>query len=224
MTINVNINSPKIGEGIYLITDISKILNLDYKLVRRWIREYWDGSIKDNFNQAFGEKGNKAVNFYSLIEFYIFYKLREKGISAQELNKAHKAMSKELNTRYPFASKEIRCEKRKRKNSIWYKDIESLIRVDGKRQHTLEIIEDFLDRIEFGDNSLAQRFYPLSYSKNVVVDPKHQFGQPVISGTNIKTQTIYNLHKGGESYENISILYDISIQGVKDAISFQQVA
>jgi uncharacterized protein (DUF433 family) len=81
-----------------------------------------------------------------------------------------------------------------------------------------------LDKIEFDDNNLAKRFFPLTGSKNVVVDPKHQFGQPVISGTNIKTQTLFSLHKGGESLEDISALYNISLAKVKDAIAFQEAA
>ncbi len=85
-------------------------------------------------------------------------------------------------------------------------------------------MEEFFEKIEFDDNNIAVRFFPLANSRNVVVDPKHQFGQPVISGTNIKIQTIFSLYQGGETLKDISSLYDISIDKVKDAIAFQKAA
>lgn len=216
--------APKLGDGIFLIKDVSKILHLDYSKVRRWILGYWDGHLIDNFNYTFGEKGNKAINFYSLIEFYTFFKLREKGLSPHAIRKLHDEMIKVFNTRYPFATaQDYFVEKRnKKKVFVYYKYLESLIKSDKKHQFSLNFLEKFLERVEFDDNNLAKRFFPLENSKNVVVDPKHQFGQPTIVGTNIKTQSIYNLYKGGESYENICNLYNLEKSSVKDAVAFHK--
>lgn len=220
---NANHIAPKIGEGIYFLHDIAIILGLDYSLVRRWISGYWD----EHFKSTFGEKKNRAINFYSLIEFYTFYKLREKGVSAQELRRAHKIMSDELNTNYPFAvADSFNFEKRKYKSHVWYgvKDAETntvnLIKADGKGQISLSFMQTFIEKIEYDKNNLATRFFPLDNSKNVVVDPKRQFGQPTIEGTNIKTQTIYHLHLGGETNENICTLYSLTSDKVQDAINF----
>ena len=50
---------PQIGDGIYLVSDVAKILNLDYDKVRRWIVGYWDGSLQENTSYVFGEKKNR---------------------------------------------------------------------------------------------------------------------------------------------------------------------
>jgi len=220
---------PKIGEGIYLVKDVSKILHLEYQKVYRWIVGYWSGSLDENINYTFGENDNRAINFYSLIEFYTFFKLREKGVSSTEIRRLHSELSKVLKTKYPFAiAQDYFVENRKtpktKKTFVYYTYLNSLIKFDSKKQFSLGFMEKFLERIEFDENNLARRFYPLSNSKNVVVDPKHQFGQPVITGTNIKTQTLFNLYKGGESLKDISTLYNISIEKVKDAITFQNAA
>ena len=239
MSVNTQIASPKIGEGIFLIKDVSKILNLDYDKVRRWIVGYWgSGDLEKDVDYTFGDKGNKAINFYSLIEFYTFFKLREKGVTANEIRKAHSIMSKELNTPYPFASADsVRVgDKPKKKKTtpskkasiakpkklIWYNHLENIITADGKHQPSFKFIEEFLERIEFDKNNVAKRFFPLDDSRNIVVDPKHQFGQPTIIDTNIKTQTIFNLYKGGETNDNICILYDLSPAQVQDAISYHK--
>lgn len=220
---------PKLGEGIYLTKDVAKILHLEYEKVYRWLGGYWAGNLDEDYNYAFGEPGNRAINFLSLIEFYTFYRLREKGVSSTTIRKLHNKLSDILNTPYPFAvAQDFYIEKKKtvktKKTFVYYTYLDSLIKLDRKYQFSFSFMEKFLEKIEFDENNIAVRFYPLAESRNVVVDPKHQFGQPVISGTNIKTQTIFNLFEGGESAENISILYNIGLDKINDAISFQDAA
>jgi uncharacterized protein (DUF433 family) len=229
MSVDTNHIRAKIGEGIYLIKDVSKILDLEYEKVYRWIVGYWNGNLQEGFNYTFGDQDNKAINFYSLIEFYTFFKLREKGISSTQIRQLHNKLSEILNTPYPFAIaqdyyvEERRTQKTKKK-FVYYKYFDSLIKLGKKNQFSFNFMDEFLDKIEFDKNNLAVRFYPLSNSRNIVVDPKRQFGQPVIVGTNIKTQTIFSLYKGGETLENISILYNISFDKVEDAVKFQNAA
>jgi uncharacterized protein (DUF433 family) len=220
---------PKLGEGIYLTKDVAKILHLDYEKVYRWVGGYWAGNLDDDYTYAFGEPDNRAINFLSLIEFYTFFKLREKGLSATTIRRLHNELSRLLKTPYPFAIAqdyfvEKKQTKKTKKTFIYYTYFNSLIKLDKKHQFSFSFMEKFLEKIEFDENNIAIRFYPLAESKNVVVDPKHQFGQPVIFGTNIRTQTLFNLYQGGETIENISILYNIHVDKVKDAISFQEAA
>jgi uncharacterized protein (DUF433 family) len=222
---------PKLGEGVYLIKDVSQILRLDYEKVYRWIVGYWTGALDEGISYVFGDNKNRAINFYSLIEFYTFFKLREKGVSSTEIKKLHSKLSKLLHTKYPFAvAQDYYVEHKKnrkgqkRKTFVYYTYLENIIKSDKKDQFSFKFIEEFLKKIEFDENNLAAKFYPLHESRNVVVDPKRQFGQPIIAGTSIKTETVFGLYNGGETVENISILYDIPIEKVQDAITFQNAA
>jgi uncharacterized protein (DUF433 family) len=229
---------PRLGEGIYLVKDVAKILRLDYQKTYRWIVGYWghlDSSLEAGIDYTFGDSGNRAINFYSLIEFYTFFKLREKGLSSTEIRELHHELSSVYNTQYPFAiahdffvderkSKGLELYRKPRKKFVYYTYLENLVKRDKRYQFSLKFVEKFLEKVEFDDNNLAVRFFPLANSRNVVVDPKRQFGQPIVSGTNIKTQTIIGLYNGGESVENISNLYNISVDKVQDAIAFQKAA
>ena len=225
--------TPKISEGIYLVKDIAKILNLEYSKVYRWIVGYWGhGGLKEDVDYTFGEFGSRAINFYSLIEFYTFFKLREKGISSTEIRKLHTKLGQTLNTNYPFTIahdlwvENRNTSKRKvKKQFVYYKHLENVLKFDKKDQYSFDfIIDNFLDKIEFNEDNIATRYFPLGLDKSVVVDPNHQFGQPTVLGTNIKTQTIFNLHKGGESIKNICTLYNLPPSKVEDAIDFHKLA
>ena len=200
---------PTVGDGIYTVRDISFILKLPYHKVSRWMREFWDG-------YTFGVKGNKAVNFYTLIEFYTFYHLRELDVSSQEIKKAHNTISQDLETIYPFARKIHTDGKR----GIWYEYLESLIKADNRRQISLKpILAPFLSKIEFNADDVASRYFPTE-AKKIVIDPTLQFGQPTITGTSIKAEIINGFIEGGESKETICKLYDLHIDQVDDAILY----
>lgn len=209
---------PKIGEGIFLIKDVSEILRLPYAKVRHWLIEYWNNRFgKKHGGYSFGDDGNKAINFYTLIEFLCFYKLREEGLSAHKIQKIHDVLSKDLKTIYPFAKYSLYTDGK----HVWYEHIENLVRIDGKRQISFkQILEPYLKNIDFDKNQIATRYFPIGREHKVVVDPKHQFGQPTIVGTNIKIETIYNLLNGGETKESVSYLYDLSLPQVNDAILY----
>jgi uncharacterized protein (DUF433 family) len=202
--------TPKIGEGIYLTPDVAKILNLKYSKVYNLMKGYW-------LAYSFGEDGNKAVNFYSLIEFYVFFQCRQNGMSAQKFKKFHKQLSNNLQTKYPFAHYKIRTDYK----NVWAEVGENLVKADGKTQYDiLPILDKFLHNVSYDENNMAAKYYPLGKDAKVVVDPTYQFGQPVVEGTRIKTKSIYNLHLGGESEKRICNLYNISQDKVRDAIRF----
>lgn len=208
----------KLGEGIYSIADIAFLLKLPKQKVRRWLNDFWDSRLAEKYNQKYswGEGRNQAVNFYTLIEFYIFYCLRELGVTQKKIFEAHEAMVKQLKTIHPFASAKVLTDG---KSILYALEDGTTIKADKSKQIALkQIIENFCKKIEFSDNNLAEKFYPLGKNKYIVVDPQHQFGQPTVEETNILAETIYNMHEAGETNEFLSRLYDISLKEVQAAI------
>lgn len=212
----LDINYPKIGEGIFLLRDVSEILLLPYQRVRYWLVEFWEGRFSKDYRYSLGSKENRSVNFYTLIEFYTFYQLKKQGLSSQKIQKYHQHLSNDLNTYYPFA-RTIHTDGK----SIWYEELDELIKADGKKQLDMKrLLEPFLHKVEFGLSGLAERYFPLNNSRNIVIDPNHQFGAPTITGTNIKAHVIQEFYKSGEEIKNISNLYNISEKQVIDSIQY----
>lgn len=217
-------NKAEIGEGIYTVPDIAAILDLPVAKVRRWLTEFWDARFGKSYNATYswGDGRTRAVNFHTLIEFYVFYQLREQGISSQKILKAHEVMAKVLHTPYPFATSKVLTFG---KNILFSPDISSLMEADEKFQMVLKkIVEPFCKNIDFDSEFLAERFYPMGKKHRIVVDPHHQFGQPTIKGTNIAAETIYNMHESGETVDFIARIYELDKKSVNDAIKFGKMA
>ncbi len=215
----------QLGAGIYTIADISQLLNRPKSKVRRYINEYWDERLgRKLFNETYSwaiDNKIKAVNFYTLIELSTCFYLQEQGVSTKQVLKSREVISKELNIAYPFATANLLTDGRR----IWYEFKDSIVNADGSRQTDLvEFIKSFAEKIEFNSDKVAERFWPAGKESVVVVDPHHQFGQPIIEGTNINAEVIYSMYESGEAINTIGILYDITEKEVRDVIRFYKPA
>jgi uncharacterized protein (DUF433 family) len=213
-------NDILLGNGIYTIPDLAFILRLPPQKVRRWMNDFWNSRLGEKYHgkYSWGEGRDKATNFYTLIEFYVFYQLRELNVGIKAILKAHEAMAKQLNTPYPFASSQVLTDG---KSILYCLEDGTTIKADKSLQIAFkEIIESFCKKIEFSKSKLAERYYPLGKEHHIVVDPHHQFGQPVIEHTNLLAETIFDLHTAGEKKEVLARLYKISPKEIDDAVAF----
>lgn len=211
----------EIGKGIFTIPDVSRILNIPSRKVRSALKLFWNKRFAEgDSSYSWGNK-NQAVNFHTMIEFYVFFKLKELGVHYSKIITAHNKLSEFLETPYPFAHSKLLTDGKK----IFMESEEFMITADGKNQTVIaDFISLFCDKIVFNDSNLPEKYYPAGKNEQVVVDPKHQFGLPTIEGTNIRVETLNNLYLSGESINKIAKLYDINDSDVQSAVDFCKVA
>jgi uncharacterized protein (DUF433 family) len=217
-------NHLELGNGIFTTQEIAQILRLPYSKVHKWITKYWDGNLGKCYEREYSwSVGNtRAVGFHTLIEFYVMMQFAEAGVQTKEVLKAHKELSKFYKTDFPFAQKEVLDNIKTDKSKIFlYKDGDT-ISLDGTRQFNLDIIKIFFKNLDFDNDMLASRFWPMGKQYKVVCDPHRKFGQPILDGTSIQSEAIYRMHLAEESVSFIANIYDIPLKMVKDAITFHQ--
>lgn len=220
-------NKPAIGHGIYTLPDIAHILRMPYHKVNRWVKEYWDNRLASDFEGRYSWTDGmaRAIGFHTLIELFVFLQLSDSGVRTIEVLKAHTELSKLFKTPYPFATSNIIKRIETDSKKVYFKKgNEEIYSLDGNRQFNLLFIQDFFKNVDFRNDALAARLFPIGKKKSIVVDPEYQFGQPVIHGTNILPLTIYNLYKGQEPIDFIAELYEISQKQVEHAIEFCELA
>ncbi len=217
-------NTLAIGNGIYTVPDLANILRLPYSKVNSWLNEYWDGRLGKTFKVKYSWRidSTRAVGFHTLVEFYVMMQFAEAGVKTTQVLKAHDDLSKSYNTIYPFAQKQI-IENISTDGKKIYLNIDgTAITLDGSKQFNLDFIKLFFKKLDFDNEFLATKLWPLGKDKAVVCDPHHKFGQPVIDGTNIQTEAVYKMYLAKEPIPFIAGLYELPEQKVKDAISFHK--
>ncbi len=218
---------PKIGQGIYPLSEIAKILQLPSQKVNRWIKKYWDGVLADFIGQSYSwtADGSKAVSFHTMIELYTFYNLSIQGVTNQNILKAHKWLANRINTNFPFAHQKVLkgIDTDGKTLFLEEKDKEQIITLDGSNQLNFGFIRQFFKKVDF-KNELVNKFYPIGKDKHILCDPQRQFGHPVIDETNVYPETIFRLYQADEPIPFIAFTYDLSEQEVKHAIEYCEVA
>jgi uncharacterized protein (DUF433 family) len=219
-------NKLSIGNGIYTIREIARILRLPYAKVHRWLNTYWEGELGKFFegNYSWKVENSQAVGFHTLIEFYILVQFAEAGVKTREVLKAHVELSKELQTPFPFAQRNVLEKIRTDGKKIFLTSNGITCTLDGTKQLNLSFIRLFLKNLEFDSDLVASRFWPLGKDKGILVDPRRKFGHPVVNKSNIYPETIYNLYKAGEPEKFIAFTYEISEEDVRHAIEYCEAA
>ena len=96
------------------------------------------------------------------------------------------------------------------------------ITLDGSKQLNLDFIKVFFKNLDFDNDMLASRFWPMGKENKVVCDPHRKFGQPVLDGTSIQSEAIYRMYLAKEPISFIASIYEIPLKSVKDAIAFHK--
>lgn len=219
--------SATIGTGIYTLPDIGHILGIPYHKVHRWISKYWETELIQDFDSEYSwtDGKSRAVSFHTLIELVVFSQLSEAGLKPKGILNAHKELSKLFKTKFPFATARVVNNIGTDGNTIFFKqEQEGIFSLDGKRQFNLRFIVEFFKNIEFGSNDLAMRFWPRGKENNIVVDPRHHFGQPTIDGTNVVPESVFKMFQAGEKKDFIGYLYNLNEKQIEEAIAFCKTA
>lgn len=219
-------NIPKLGVGIYTPAEIARILRLPYHKVNRWIDTYWDGKLGREFEQKYSWKtgSSKAVSFHTFVEFYVMMRFSEAGVKPAQILAAHKELAAIYETAFPFAVKEVLNGIHTDGRRIYLSSRENTISLDGTKQLNLEFIKLFFLNLDFDEDNLASRFWPMGKQKSVLIDPERKFGHPVLENRNIYPETLYNHLKAGDPIKYISMVYELSEKQVQDAIDFIEAA
>lgn len=217
--------SSSLAVGVYTLPDAAKILNLPLAKLHRWVGGYAvDKSDSKRFPAgefAVEETGHdRHFNFLTLIEVFTIAELREKGVTMPTLRKGRAELSERFDTKYPFALEGLLVNGRK-----MLKEMGEAVYLElgmNGQQAFEQIISPFCKKIDFDKTTkLAERYFPQDSDRNVVVDPKHAFGRPVISGTNITTEALNSLAKGGDQLEDIADDYGLTLDQVQSALRFE---
>jgi len=129
-------------------------------------------------------------------------------------------LRKRFSTPYPFALKGLLMDGRRLIKEL---DKDALLELGTGGQSAFEsVVTPFCRRLDFDATSqLAARYFPLGREVPIVVSPAHAFGRPVVAGTNLTTEAVANLVRGGESIDDIAHEYDLSREFIDAAWSYE---
>lgn len=213
------------ASGVYPIADAAAFIRattpqlttefpLSTRHLYQWVREGLAGQY------LVGVRGDDvALTFLDLVTLRLVAVFRSYGAKPRELRIAHDTLEAITGASHPFATEQIWNEG----PDLFYK-IEGIpIAVTRRLQRAFPFIENNLKPVHnltFGQDSLAQTWEPVLGV--VLLDPKVSFGEPCIKGTRVPTETLWALHRAGDSIQSLAWAYNVSVPQVEAAVDWEE--
>lgn len=149
-------------------------------------------------------------------------KAREAGVSLQKMRQAIQFAQDDYGVQFPLAYNH--------KLLLYERDLhielpnKQIIQASGRIRGQIllrPIVEPFIKDLHFDAEGWAIKLIPFKkYGREITLDPKKQFGQPVVGNTGYRADILDQAYSAEKSYDLIAGAYGIDVKDVKTAIAY----
>jgi uncharacterized protein (DUF433 family) len=215
--------------GIYTVPEASRLTCVASPRIRRWLKGYtffsgerehvsppvWRGQLKP-------VDGALALGFLDLMEIRVVDAFLRAGVSWKTLREAERRGSKLFQTNHPFCTQRFETDGRAIFVDIGAEpDEPKLLEIINSQAVFDEITSPFFKDLEFSQDRVLERWWPLGDDRSVVVDPRRAFGKPIVVDRGVPTMILSSAAKASKSIDEVVFWYDVAKNSVIDAMEFE---
>ena len=217
-----------LSTGLYTVPEAARLTRISAGKIRRWLKGYdfksgdrrrhsdavWQGELRPIENKL-------ALSFRDLLELRFVDAFIKAGVSWRTMRRAHAKAQAELNTTHPFCSNRVATDGKNILLQQGEEDSdEALVNLVTNQREFRRIVQNFLKELEFSGSDIL--WYPLGKDRQIVVDPKRNFGQPTVVRSGVPSQVLARSAKANGSAEVVASWYEVHPEEVRDAVEFEQ--
>jgi uncharacterized protein (DUF433 family) len=213
----------RLTRSLYTYADADRIAGVTRGTSSRWLKGYMsqdeEGAQTRRPPITPTARSEEAVSFIDLIEVIAIGRLRERGLSMPKIRGLVRYCQEMLRMRRPLATERFKTDGR----DIFIEAGQGRLLDVGRgggQQVWDEVLDPFLKTIDY-HHEFAWRWWPLGKDVDVVVDPDYGFGLPVIEGSGVRTETIAERHRAGDTKEEIAYDFGVKVPQVEDALRYE---
>jgi len=212
-------NKELIGIGIYTLQEASLYGGISSHKLSRWV--FGTANCSSVIDSTLSSQ--RLISFYDLVQTMAINMAREQGIPLSKIRQAIKFVQDEHNISLPLAYDH---------RLLWF-DNELHIKLPTKAIHQasgkikgqimMRIVEPFMRDLHFDPEGVVTQFTPFNkYGRQVILDPKRQFGQPLVGNTGYRADVLDRAHSIEQSHELVASIYNIDVKDVKTAVAYMK--
>jgi uncharacterized protein (DUF433 family) len=222
-------NVTYLNVGIYTIAEASKLTGVSRERIRRWLRGYRSSLRKKNYSPLWKPQlptidGQIALGFLDLIEVKFVGAFLDKGVSWPMIHRVReKAAELYPAVSHPFCTQQFVTDGHRVFIDVHRETGESTLLELASDQHVFAALtRPFLKQLEFRDGTVLERWWPMGTDHHIVVDPRKNFGHPIVSNEGIATRVLAESVKANGSVEEVARWYEINPQSVQEAVEYER--
>ncbi|MDE2993164.1 MAG: DUF433 domain-containing protein [Chloroflexota bacterium] len=207
----------------YGFADADYLANVTRGTAKRWLVGH---AYEDNHGQRVvqppitpGVHREEGVSFADLVEIAAIGRLKEAEFSLRMIREIVRNCQEILGVPRPLTTLRFKTGG----GEIFVDRGDVLLEVGRKKrmQAWKEVLEPFLQELDYDTHQLAVRWWPLGRSTPVVIDPEYGFGFPVVAKSGVRTEIILERFRAGDLNEQISADFNIEPVDVERALQFE---
>jgi uncharacterized protein (DUF433 family) len=217
-----------LNAGLYTVPEAARLTRISVGKIRRWLKGYdfrsgtslrhsdavWKSEIKPLQNKL-------SLSFRDLLELRFVDAFIRAGVSWRTMRRAHTKAQEQLKTTHPFCSNRIATDGRNILLRQGEEDSDqALINLATDQKEFSRIVETFLKELEFSGDDIV--WWPLGRQRNIVLDPKRNFGQPTAARSGVPSLVLARSAKANKSQDEVVKWYEVQPEEVRDAVEFEQ--
>ncbi len=206
----------------YTYAQASRILDFPSATIRAWVvgTTYKGGRFRPVISRP--DEEDSRLSFLNLVEAHVLRALRLR----------HRVPMGEVRQALDYAEHKLGVERllireklRTADGHLFLEKFGELVHLSPSKQAYIEtVLRSQLQRVEY-DRGSSICLFPVipgdATRRTVQVSPSFGFGDPVTSRRRIRTSVIADRFDAGETIEDLAEDYDLEIQEVRDAITFE---
>jgi uncharacterized protein (DUF433 family) len=234
-------DGPVLGVGLYTVSDAARLLSqqIGIRIRRRKLHRWGFGyeySVQDEIRKSAPIvdsgvnliDGRAIFNFEQLVELMVVGAFKKEGVSMSVIRACHEVAKKLFDVSHPFALQKFDTNGKTIFARVTADMLDAPMDQDEltlelTRQQVAfdQIVRPFFRNLDYVDD-IATTLWPLGKDRSVVIDPTRSLGKSILAETGVPTSVLFSMHKGGSSEQIIADWYEVSVDGVRDAIVYEE--
>lgn len=221
-----------IGVGLYSVRGAARLIGTEPREIRRWLFGYRFKSGAGEFRASpplwrteLSDEESEAIGFHDLLELRLVKEFVLRGVSLRVIRRAATRARELFSLPHPFTSLRFMTDGK----SVFYEAAgeeggQSLTDLLKRQRVFDEVVRPSLyEGIDFTQDDLARRWFPLRKSNEVVLDPDLSFGQPSLTRYGVPTDAIVSAVEAEEGdIQRVARIYELPVKSVRAALNFER--
>lgn len=208
----------RLSPGLYDVREAARLIDLPEQTFHRWAKGYEEGApLLHMINRD--PRREASVPFIALAEAWVLDGLRRAGVRPRKIRPGLDELKRQFGAEYVLMAPELATDGI---DLLWdfsrTKAGEGMIEARSGQHVIREIVADYLTYLTRGEDNLPETLrLQIAMPSEVVVNPRHLFGQPVFVNSGARMADIANMIKAGEDAETVAVEHGVTVEDVRTA-------
>ena len=219
---------------LYSVAESARYLGVPASTFHTWARGYIRRPKGQNavtgariLSVAPGAGSEPSVSFVGLAEGMVLAAIRKSGVPMQRIRPALLGLQEKIGVTHALASRslytdgaEVLYDFAEEHPRVLAADVaRDLVVIRNGQRVFNDIVQEYLQRIEYADDGFARLVYLPDYrNREVVADPLRSFGKPIFVHGGARVSDVIDRFQAGESLAELSDEFGVPEGELEDAV------